>query len=163
MTKALSNKIYIKPLYLENALAITLSDSITATIPRIIDIRDIMTEFKTYISALGTYEIGPLIMKTEIVKGANRQSCFITTYIQQLDAYVSRVEAPYKMLELISNENCLFSNFTGQKNDLLARFSNMQSFAKDKGLTLANEIYMRFIFQDCDEDNISADIFIPVK
>ena len=164
MTNAPLEEIYIRPLTLYNALAITLSDDeAVGILPSVKNIRSIIKKIKACISAHQTHDIGQLIMKTEIVRGADNQSHYLTTYMQQVNGFINDVDSPFKMHEKIIIENCLYTGFIGQNSNLLSRFLEMQSLAKKQGLSMTNEIYMLFNTDDNGEDIIAADIFIPVE
>lgn len=117
---------------------------------------------QNWIKAKGYETLGPLIMYSSGITGMEGDKPIIDSRLMyQLKNNNIRLELPYKFEKEIRIENCLMARFNDAPNNLQFATQKLTLFAYEKDLELTDETYMIFVNQA--EDNLMADVFMPVK
>ena len=117
---------------------------------------------ENWIKAKGYQPLGPLIIYSSGITGMDGNMPIIDSRVmQQLKNNNVRLEIPYKYEEEIRIENCLMARFDDEPEKFQFATNKLTLFAYENDLELTGETYMIFVNQT--EDNLMADVFMPVK
>lgn len=153
----------IVPLQLTNVLSISLSSEDVDGIPSPKTVRGFLDIFEDCIAAHGAKAIGSLIMKTSNVMGSDGEMRFLVSYMRELDVFIHDVTEPFEVQETVSKPSCFYIKFKGMEEDFFPSIFMRRSQAKEKGLSLAKEIYILFVSEDVGDDSFEAEIYMPVE
>lgn len=117
---------------------------------------------ESWIKAKGYTKQGPLIIYSSGIKGMDGDKPIIDSYIMfQLHNNNVRLELPYGFETEIRIENCLMARFNDHSDKLQFATQKLTLFAYENDIELTGETYIIFLNQA--EDNLLADVFMPVK
>jgi hypothetical protein len=118
---------------------------------------------QNWIKAKGYEPLGPLIMYSTGIKGIDPDGKpqIESRILQQLKQNKIRLELPYRFDETVRIENCLFTRFNDNAENLQFAMMKSQLFAYEDDLELTGETYTVFIKQE--QSDLLADVFMPVK
>lgn len=117
---------------------------------------------QSYIRAKGAIEVGPLIqyVKTDLTDTGDLNGYIVL--MLQCNHYIHDVTDPYTMDSLVRVPNALYCRYHGPEKSLQFAYDKIQLEAFEKNIELGNESYTVFVSDNDNDEQITADVFIPV-
>jgi hypothetical protein len=126
------------------------------------ELNHILGELNRCISKSDAKLVGPLIMKSALSNEDIGRSNLKVNYMQQIDKFVPDVVDPFRVEKDIYFQNCVHMQFSGKGEDFLYMFHRTIYMIKYENMLPSRETYTIFIALNKENDNIFAEIYIPV-
>lgn len=107
----------------------------------------------------GSIPVGPLIQLDSIYT-SDKEMRASKSFLLQADHFFD-AKLPYEMQSSILVENCLYTHFDGQEDDIIYAYQKMQIIAYEENLNMTGRIFTIYLSDD-DIGNITADIFMEI-
>lgn len=127
------------------------------------DFKAVVEQMESYIRGKGSMQIGPLIQYTRTFLSDSNELNIEMVIIMQCSNYINKVEEPYSIESLLRVTNCMYCRYSGSKEKIKYAYDKLGVEAFEANIELTGESYTIFIDKDEENDEISADIFMPKK
>lgn len=122
-----------------------------------------LEQMKSYIVSKKADLIGPMIQFTQTEVSENGELYPKVVIMLQCSQFITSVDQPYSMAEIIQIPHALYCKYAGPESLLKLAYDKIQVEAFENDIGLQDCSYTIFLQNDLEEDNIIADIFIPRK
>lgn len=114
--------------------------------------------FDDYIKNHNLNSYGPLVISTNIIGGDSPK--ILMKLVRQIKNIEHKTISPYEIKNEFKTENCVYSHFEGNENDVNIAQLKMQVYAYEHDLVLDTICYLVYILQK--DDFVKVDTFIPI-